>query len=524
MAFRFALTALLAFVASVIGHPASAQIGPGGGVQQQGTVTANDCVKWVSTGVIADSGGACGGTATTIASGTTLVTGATNGNCLYNNAGTLGDKACGSTTLTVGTTTIASGTTTRILYDNAGVLGEYTLSGSGTVVAMQTSPALVTPALGVATATSLAIGGATLGANAFAVTGHLLLEGVTSTGATGTNLLVFATSPTLTTPALGVATATSLAIGGATIGANALAITGSESVSSTSNIIGALTLGTQQTTQGSIVLANTAAGAFATTIKSSNSATAAVTYTLPTAVGAAGTVLTDAAGNGVLSWAAGGGGITIGTTTITSGTTTRILYDNAGVVGEYTLTGTGTVVAMQASPTFTGVVTFASGTAAAPSVVLAASSTTGFFENNDGVVGSQLGVTANGTSVVRVVQGQFDLVGNGVLTWGNQVNSFSSSTSDVGIKRKTTGILEITAGNTGNPGALQLGSSTLALAAASLGFDKITASASAPGGGGGKIELVCGTNSGTLKAIIYGGTSATATTIIDNVGSGVSGC
>jgi len=50
--------------------------------------------------------------------------------------------------------------------------------------------------------------------------------------------------------------------------------------------------------------------------------------------------------------AGGGGGITIGTTTITSGTTTRILYDNAGVVGEYTLTGTGTVVAMQTSPVF----------------------------------------------------------------------------------------------------------------------------------------------------------------------------
>lgn len=42
------------------------------------------------------------------------------------------------------------------------------------------------------------------------VTGHITVEGVTSTGATGTNLLVFATSPTLTTPTLGVATATSI--------------------------------------------------------------------------------------------------------------------------------------------------------------------------------------------------------------------------------------------------------------------------------------------------------------------------
>jgi len=46
--------------------------------------------------------------------------------------------------LTVGTTAIASGTTTRILYDNAGTLGEYTITGTGTVVVMQTSPSFLT--------------------------------------------------------------------------------------------------------------------------------------------------------------------------------------------------------------------------------------------------------------------------------------------------------------------------------------------------------------------------------------------
>ena len=48
----------------------------------------------------------------------------------------------------------------------------------------------------------------------------------------------------------------------------------------------------------------------------------------------------------------GGGGITIGTTTITSGTNTRVLYNNSGVVGEYAITGTGNVV-MSTSPTIT---------------------------------------------------------------------------------------------------------------------------------------------------------------------------
>lgn len=57
--------------------------------------------------------------------------------------------------ITIGTTTITSGTTTRILYDNAGVVGEYTITGTGTVVAMATSPSFTTPVLGIATATSI---------------------------------------------------------------------------------------------------------------------------------------------------------------------------------------------------------------------------------------------------------------------------------------------------------------------------------------------------------------------------------
>jgi hypothetical protein len=46
--------------------------------------------------------------------------------------------------LTIGTSTIASGNDTRILYNNAGVLGQYTLTGTGTVVAMQTAPSFLT--------------------------------------------------------------------------------------------------------------------------------------------------------------------------------------------------------------------------------------------------------------------------------------------------------------------------------------------------------------------------------------------
>jgi hypothetical protein len=49
----------------------------------------------------------------------------------------------------------------------------------------------------------------------------------------------------------------------------------------------------------------------------------------------------------------GGSGLTVGTTTITSGTNTRVLYNNNGVVGEYAVTGTGTTAVLSTDPTFT---------------------------------------------------------------------------------------------------------------------------------------------------------------------------
>jgi hypothetical protein len=69
-------------------------------------------------------------------------------------------------------------------------------------------------------------------------------------------------------------------------------------------------------------------------------------------IGTNGYVLTS---NGTTaSWQAGGGGggLTVGTSTITSGTNTRVLYNNSGVLGEYTVSGSGNV-AMTTSPTFT---------------------------------------------------------------------------------------------------------------------------------------------------------------------------
>ncbi len=71
-----------------------------------------------------------------------------------------------------------------------------------------------------------------------------------------------------------------------------------------------ITLGTQQTTQGALVLANTAAGAFSTTVKSSNTASAAWTLTLPVTAGISGYALTTD-GAGTSAWTSLATGITL---------------------------------------------------------------------------------------------------------------------------------------------------------------------------------------------------------------------
>lgn len=89
-----------------------------------------------------------------------------------------------------------------------------------------------------------------------------------------------------------------------------------------------LQLGLAGTTLGTFSLAGNTSGLV--TIQPA-AAAGTWTLTLPVDDGTAGQFLqTD--GAGVTSWATGGGGITIDTTTITGGATTQVLYNNAGVV------------------------------------------------------------------------------------------------------------------------------------------------------------------------------------------------
>jgi hypothetical protein len=101
------------------------------------------------------------------------------------------------------------------------------------------------------------------------------------------------------------------------------------------------------------------------------------------------------------------GGLTVGTTTITSGTTTRILYNNAGVLGEYTLTGTGTVAVMQNTPTLTtpvinGTITGTGQATAATASTIVMRDTNGNLSAVNSLEGYSTTATAAGTTVLTV--------------------------------------------------------------------------------------------------------------------------
>ena len=91
-----------------------------------------------------------------------------------------------------------------------GGTGVTTSTGSGSTV-LNTTPTLITPVLGVATATSLTTGAANItGLTASQMVATDASKNLVSVATTGSGLNVLQTSPTLITPVLGAASATSL--------------------------------------------------------------------------------------------------------------------------------------------------------------------------------------------------------------------------------------------------------------------------------------------------------------------------
>jgi len=175
-----------------------------------------------------------------------------------------------------------------------------------------------------------------------------------------------------------------------------------------------------------------------------NSGTTLTLPNIPAASGQTYAVVVD--DTGLVSSQAiggGGGGLTVGTSTITSGTNTKVLYNNSGVLGEYTVSGTGNV-ALTTSPVFTTPnIGTATGTASGNYSLASGGTATG---KNTFAMGSNpfiltSGVTT-GTGATAGIQNVFNS-----LTTGNGLDISSSSVSSGAIV-KITGTGTAAASNT----------------------------------------------------------------------------
>ena len=190
------------------------------------------------------------------------------------------------------------------------------------------------------------------------------------------------------------------------------------------------TLGVQQTTQGQLILANTAAGAFPTTIQSSNSASAAWTFTLPTTAGTNGYALTTN-GSGVTSWTA--------LTAAPGGSDTQVQFNSSGsFAGSANLTWV--------SPTLT------IGTSGVVGVLQIAGTTSGTAKLSASATGGawQLGAADASTAVAQTLQVQSVVAGT-----SNTAGALLTIKGSAGTGTGVGGAVKIQVATAGSSGTSQ---------------------------------------------------------------------
>lgn len=445
----------------------------------------------------------------------------TTGRCLYDNLGKVGEQACGGagsvTSVSVTTAngvsgSVATATTTPAITLTLGAITPTSVNGltisttTGTITLANGKVLTVSNTLTFAgtDGSTLNIGaGGTLGSNAFTSTGYLPLAGGTLTG----NLLF--TDNTLDIGASGATRprtgyfGTSLIsplVNGLTItnnGTNTLTIAAGKVATHNASTTFAGTDGKTLTISNSGTLAGgdafVLAIAAAKTLTVSNTLTFTGTDASSVAFGTGGTATFTS--NNLSVFAATTSAQLAGVISDETGTAGKLVFDTAPIF--QTSIGLGVTPAA-----WSGYVPLQISNAAFAGY----GTTAGVFNNLyfDGANFKYLATEA--ASVALFSAGTMQVYTAASGTAGN------TATVAAAFQVKNAGGVTVGATiGTSNPGELIL--------------NRATASASAPGAGaGGKLAVVCGTNAGTAKIVAYAGTSTTAVTVVDNIGSGVTGC
>lgn len=286
------------------------------------------------------------------------------------NGSTVGPLASSaSVSITVGSTPIGGSTAGRVLTSSGGNLAEYTVSGLGGSVVLTNSPSLTTPILGAATGTSLALNGCSLSGNALCATGSITASGALNSGiltVTSNSASSVTVGPNgATNPVLRVDSSTASQAGGLRIlGQTAGGGVRLEAISSATDE----PISLNAKGAGTIALGNISTGAIAlgrATAVSSNSSSAFAAGpngTTNPVLQIDGSTGSQAAGLKITGAATGAG---VAIAAIDSGTNTPLTIDAKGS-GTITLggTSTGNIVLSRAAQASAGLTVSTSFTAA----------------------------------------------------------------------------------------------------------------------------------------------------------------